>query len=125
MILLSDIYNINVILLDIENFGYIEDYLDKYKYQANLIIEYIEFWSLHDQYVYEDVKITLNVDTFKKFKTISTSNSNCTICLEDMTCGIKLDCNHIFHKDCIYKWLCCENVKCPLCRQDVRDFFTL
>lgn len=109
--------------MNIENFGYLEDYLDNYKRNANWIIRYIDLWYFIDRYVYEDVKITIDDYEFEKFKTILVDNLDCTICLENITCGIELDCKHIFHKDCIYKWLCFENVKCPLCRHDVRDFF--
>jgi hypothetical protein len=44
----------------------------------------------------------------------------CSICLEDINIIkediVKLNCNHIFHLDCISK---VENNSCPLCRGDI------
>lgn len=45
-------------------------------------------------------------------------NSNeCSICLLSLTNSKnkKLQCNHVFHYDCIEKWLNIKNI-CPLCR---------
>ena len=42
----------------------------------------------------------------------------CSICLDNIceeNTVIKLDCNHIFHGQCISQWLS-ENSSCPLCR---------
>ena len=42
----------------------------------------------------------------------------CTICLENYNCKqiiAILDCNHVFHKKCIHKWLSNKNM-CPICR---------
>ena len=46
---------------------------------------------------------------------------DCIICLEDLECEIiQLDCNHYFHKDCIFKWL--NNTKsCPICRAKINN----
>ncbi|TNV75927.1 hypothetical protein FGO68_gene7702 [Halteria grandinella] len=44
---------------------------------------------------------------------------DCTICLNIMQKeGIILGCGHIFHQDCIQKWLK-RNQICPVCRQTV------
>jgi hypothetical protein len=42
---------------------------------------------------------------------------NCTICLIGICDGTKVitDCEHIFHKECLYKWLN-NNNNCPYCR---------
>lgn len=44
----------------------------------------------------------------------------CSICYEKHTTHsiVKLKCNHIFHKDCIYKWIE-NNPSCPLCRKNL------
>ena len=44
----------------------------------------------------------------------------CSICYEKHTTHsiVKLKCDHIFHKDCIYKWIE-NNPSCPLCRKNV------
>lgn len=55
-------------------------------------------------------------------------NPICSICLDDITSQIyckhklegtkekKLECNHLFHTDCINEWLSANN-HCPLCRR--------
>jgi hypothetical protein len=48
----------------------------------------------------------------------------CSICLEDFSNDDQtrvLLCKHYYHKDCIDRWLTQENVRCPLCRHDIRD----
>jgi len=43
----------------------------------------------------------------------------CSICLENYRTGQRvglLSCGHVFHKDCIYKWLNNYQKTCPLCR---------
>lgn len=57
-------------------------------------------------------------------KHIATHQSNadesgemCAICLEDILekqYVIKLPCNHLYHSECLYRWLCKRPV-CPLC----------
>lgn len=42
---------------------------------------------------------------------------SCSICLEAMKDGyISLSCGHIFHQECVTRWLSRHNI-CPLCRQ--------
>lgn len=48
-------------------------------------------------------------------------DDTCTVCLSNYEEGEsirKLPCNHVFHPDCIYKWLDI-NKKCPMCREDI------
>ncbi|XP_027182276.1 E3 ubiquitin-protein ligase Praja-2-like [Coffea eugenioides] len=48
------------------------------------------------------------------------SNKSCPICLEDLVLGsevTRLHCYHVFHGDCIRKWLQ-ESHMCPLCRSE-------
>lgn len=51
----------------------------------------------------------------------------CAICQDNITPGIEIrtisHCNHIFHKDCIDTWFR-QNVKCPVCRHDIRESAT-
>lgn len=71
---------------------------------------------------FEDVKVTISKDEFNKYKYVKCDNCSCSICLENIkSFATKIPCGHLFHKKCIKNWLCNENVKCPLCRKDVRD----
>ena len=48
--------------------------------------------------------------------------NNCSICLEEFKNEDilkKLNCTHIFHKDCLGIWINNNNKTCPLCRRVV------
>lgn len=48
------------------------------------------------------------------------SQTNCTICTEDFQLDERLsilECSHIFHADCLKRWLDCYRNNCPLCRR--------
>lgn len=50
------------------------------------------------------------------------SNTSCSICLEDFEVGEKLrvlPCNHLFHLECIQPWLTERYPNCPLCKSIV------
>jgi len=43
-------------------------------------------------------------------------NTECTICLDKIGLEYtKLECGHVFHKDCIEKWA----KNCPICRHEI------
>ena len=46
----------------------------------------------------------------------------CSICYEEITHRTSdlLECNHLFHKECIDKWFE-NNYTCPICRYEVED----
>jgi hypothetical protein len=48
----------------------------------------------------------------------------CAICLE--TVGhhkrFKLECTHVFHKQCIARWVRKDGESCPLCRNTITDY---
>eukprot|EP01138_Halocafeteria_seosinensis_P000711 gb/GECG01000728.1/.p1 GENE.gb/GECG01000728.1/~~gb/GECG01000728.1/.p1 ORF type:complete len:569 (+),score=47.89 gb/GECG01000728.1/:1-1707(+) len=50
-------------------------------------------------------------------------NNSCPICIDEMneSNSRKLHCGHIFHMDCIQRWLCTKEStrKCPVCRCSV------
>ena len=79
--------------------------------------------------VFEDVKVTLTKEQFKKLDTKiileeNTDNKQCNICMDEYKVNdkiITLDCTHIFHRRCIKHWLLLEKVTCPVCRKDVRE----
>ena len=98
----------------------------------NLLIEHYKNDIIH-QYILtrqnnvnnEDVKIILNEETFNNletFKITENINDNCAICLNPFEINddvIKLNCTHIFHKDCIKMQLCNYSNKCPNCKTEV------
>lgn len=80
---------------------------------------------------FEDVKVTISKNDFEELQTIILTKENilkyedksCIICLEHYKIKDKikiLSCDHIFHENCIYQWLCKEKISCPICRKDIR-----
>lgn len=60
----------------------------------------------------------------KRLVTSDDLNERCSICLVDLELGDsvkELPCNHIFHPDCIDKWLKEYNHICPICKQTISD----
>ena len=49
---------------------------------------------------------------------LEATNKECLICLEEQKLGslaCKLQCGHLFHKDCVKEWLQ-KHCTCPVCR---------
>ena len=49
-------------------------------------------------------------------------DESCSICLEEFKTGDnikKLNCTHVFHKECLEPWLNNNNRNCPMCRTDI------
>ena len=87
---------------------------------------------VYNNETYEDVKVTLTEDQFKKFCKINMSNENvdkftgkdCNICMEEYKLEdsiVELSCKHLYHESCIKNWLCNEKISCPVCRKDMRE----
>jgi hypothetical protein len=83
----------------------------------------------------ENIKLTVKPETIegitrKKFKeyesNIKEINTKCTVCQacfegEDDT--RILNCNHVYHTDCIDNWLTNYNYLCPCCREPAAEHF--
>ena len=71
------------------------------------------------------IKKKSDFDIYKYNNTLSTFNE-CSICIEhfvDKEDIIKLECGHIFHKDCILEWFNKKkytNLECPNCNFKIR-----
>ena len=72
----------------------------------------------------EQFILELDEFQFKHLKKYSAlKEDKCPICLQKYKSAdiIKeFPCKHIFHKNCIFKWLKTSNV-CPLCKHDITD----
>ena len=79
-----------------------------------------------DEYIRKRNKFILELDEFqykhvKKYSTIK--EDKCAICLQKFK-GVDIikefPCKHIFHKNCILKWIEKSNI-CPLCKYDINN----
>lgn len=84
---------------------------------------------LQDLQDLQDIKVVLNEQEFSKLTPIILKEmdivEDCSICLCECTTSdklIKLKCNHIYHRDCINKWLTQNSTKCCVCRKDTRNY---
>tara|TARA_B110000977_G_C11065087_1_gene487499 strand:- start:512 stop:1129 length:618 start_codon:yes stop_codon:yes gene_type:complete len=72
-----------------------------------------------------DVKVTLKDESkIKKYKLDCTLDSKCSFCMNclDKDEGVwELQCGHVFHQDCIKKWLKEYSYKCPICRKETGE----
>lgn len=75
----------------------------------------------------EDVKLTITQEELDKipildFSEIKTDEKTCSICLDEFDKESKIrkiNCQHLFHSECIDKWLLENNYKCPVCRSSI------
>lgn len=72
-----------------------------------------------------DTKIVANLpeNILKDISKLSTEKKKCLICLEEFIIGDKtifLPCIHIFHAECIKKWLKNQN-SCPICKLKISN----
>jgi len=52
---------------------------------------------------------------------LEAENDECTICFDKLLVGdpaLRIPCGHLFHKDCVHKWLESSN-QCPVCRYEL------
>lgn len=45
-------------------------------------------------------------------------DNTCIICLDEIKKAKKLNCGHVFHLNCLRRWLE-QKVKCPTCRKTI------
>lgn len=106
------------------------NYHFNFKYATNQAdLENIEPYSNIVQKVDNEVLEMINSYCLTKENNIvELGNQTCCICINEFSEGevVKvLPCNnkHIFHKNCIEKWLS-SNLGCPTCRCNIQNFFT-
>ena len=71
-----------------------------------------------DQYIVNK-KIDKNLKEYLDKDILRKQLADCSICLEtykETDKLVQLNCNHIFHKDCIKTWVSLPSNNCPLCR---------
>jgi hypothetical protein len=71
-----------------------------------------------DDDFWEDVKVTVTLDSF----VFVNEDWTCTVCCEDVKTKTTLPCcQQSLCKTCCKNWFEKESVKCPFCREDIRE----
>ena len=71
----------------------------------------------------DDIIETYPTSKIKNINNLSEDKKKCLICLENFKIGensIILPCIHIFHSECIKKWMKSKNV-CPICKSKIHS----
>ncbi|OMJ84417.1 hypothetical protein SteCoe_14494 [Stentor coeruleus] len=69
--------------------------------------------------IYDCTTTGLSDEEIKHLPRLRGTQRECSICLSVGLEGIKLPCGHVFHSECITRWLKCK-IECPNCRQSAR-----
>ena len=72
--------------------------------------------------MYHNMVINILIKEINKDEIVDKINNTCSICLGEYIDDRKmsrLKCGHIYHKECIMKWINNNNNECPLCRTEV------
>ena len=110
------IYYINFII-NILTFGLYSYYIISTKNLKDIFTVYLVY--LHSC-IYWLSLVVKSICKKEVYKTISlSSEEECSICYEEIVKNsVILKCNHLYHKECIDKWLL-EHTTCPQCRYDL------
>lgn len=124
-------YNIGLYIL-INSYEYIENHMNIVR--EEIIFQHILIYNTIDiintTREFEDVKLIIpekdlnNIPLIKYLETDKTE-IKCTICqfeFNDNDVVRKVKCNHLYHKECIDKWLSEESYKCPNCKSQVAEY---
>ena len=93
-----------------------------YAIAQTLMIMDTENFQYEDLVYLENAKVGKSLQNLMKDSEllVCSKSTICVVCQDYTTCKKdvvrKLNCNHIFHANCIDKWFC-ENIKCPLCNK--------
>jgi len=76
-----------------------------------------------------DIPLTVSKEVLDKlpevcFSELKTDEKSCSICMDDFepqSILRKISCSHLFHKNCLDKWLTENSYKCPICRSSVAE----
>uniref|UniRef100_A0A6C0FBL6 RING-type domain-containing protein n=1 Tax=viral metagenome TaxID=1070528 RepID=A0A6C0FBL6_9ZZZZ len=78
-----------------------------------------EHYAFKEWYDMQKIKQVINKNAPQS--NYKNGNEECTICLEELNNKIvrTLHCKHVFHKECIDKWVFTDHNSCPNCNGDI------
>ena len=79
--------------------------------------------NMEDVQVYPSLRTLRESSSIHIYRDLDTGQDTCSICrdnFEENSVVRRLGCEHIFHIGCIDTWFE-SNIRCPLCRLDLRD----
>ena len=79
--------------------------------------------NMEDVQVFPSLRTLRESSTVNIYRDLETTQETCSICRDnfsELSVVRKLSCGHIFHIECIDTWFE-TNIRCPLCRVDLRD----
>ena len=93
-----------------------------------LIIKCVIYRNNHEYNIHRQIQ-TINNEIYNyRYNTVKIindfENEDCSICLEKLYDQennkeiISLECNHLFHKECVDPWII-NNRNCPLCKRNI------
>ena len=79
---------------------------------------------MEDVNVTPDINVLTSASSIHIYNTLETEYESCSICMENFSSNSIVrkinNCGHIFHVDCVDTWF--ENsIRCPVCRNDLRE----
>jgi E3 ubiquitin-protein ligase RHA2 len=84
------------------------------------IIIYYPFYKLHDSH-FQIIEDVYNICSYEP-SFDSEEDVECSVCLCKIEEGDEirvLRCNHMYHRECMDKWIAFKNNTCPLCRESL------
>lgn len=71
-----------------------------------------------------DINVLTSASSIHIYNTLETEYESCSICMENFSSNSIVrkinNCGHIFHVDCVDTWFE-TNIRCPVCRIDLRE----
>eukprot|EP00347_Sterkiella_histriomuscorum_P024413 403331202 len=115
--IISFLFDVIILCLNMKLFAYI---ISRQQFPLYLLGEIIDNFVRLGKSVQLFIQSRTLINKLKKLPNVSQEDlvgmdNTCIICLEEIKKAKKLSCGHIFHLNCLRRWLE-QNVQCPTCR---------
>lgn len=119
----------HVFLFNLDLFKKINNYLLYFMINLHMVFVTSVLILLYYSLVSQLLTTRFNIITqcpAKKYLDVEHDDDACSICINQLEPDDLvriLPCEHIFHSECIYDWMC-KSLSCPLCRKNIIDGYT-